>query len=311
MDLMGAARVIAGIGSGVLAAPRARMRLDGAVALVTGAGAGIGLATADELHRRGAIVWLIDADGDRVEAARRTVGADRAFAVEADVRDHGAIERAVRAAEDRHGRVDLVIANAGVAPKPATVRHTDPSAFAHVIDVNLQGVFNTLRPSIDALARSHGHAVLVASASVFTASPGGAAYSASKAAVEALGRSLRMEVAPHDVTVGIAHFGIVETGMTHDTLDADPIGAALGGLLPPPLRRRITAEQAARALVDGIGRRAARTVAPAPWIPYALLRGPIAIAADQIATHDQRLHRVIRAFEDRHGARASTRSSPG
>jgi NAD(P)-dependent dehydrogenase (short-subunit alcohol dehydrogenase family) len=302
MDLLGAARLVADIGSGVIAGPRARMRLEGAVAVVTGAGAGIGLATARELHERGAIVWLIDADGASVEAARRAIGPDRAFAVEADVRDPSALERAVRRVEDQHGRLDIVVANAGVAPKPATVRHTDPADFAHVLDVNLQGVFNTLRPTVDALMRSRGHAVLVTSASVLTATPGGASYSASKAAVEALGRSLRMEVAPHDVTVGLAYFGIVDTGMTHDTLDADPIGAALGALLPPPLRRRITAQQAAHALVDGIERRAARTVAPAPWSLYVLLRGPIGIAADQIATHDPRLHRVIHAFEDRHSA---------
>lgn len=302
MDLMGAARLIAGVGGGVVAAPRSRMRLDGAVALITGAGAGIGLATAHELHERGATVWLVDADGDAVETVCRSLGPDRAVAVAADVRDHGALARAVHGAEERHGRLDVVIANAGVAPEPATVRHTDPDDFARVVGVNLQGVFNTLSPAVDALIRSRGHAVLVASASVFTATPGGAAYSASKAAVEALGRSLRMEVAAHDVTVGIAHFGIVETGMTHDTLDADPVGAALGALLPPPLRQRITAQQAARALVDGIERRAARTVAPGSWNVYALLRGPLGIVADQIATHDPRLHRVIHAFESRHDA---------
>jgi NAD(P)-dependent dehydrogenase (short-subunit alcohol dehydrogenase family) len=282
-----------------LLAPPSRMDLAGSVAVITGGAAGIGLATARELERRRATPWIIDADESALEDASRAAGGPAAGTIHADVRDRAAVADAVRHVRDREGRLDVVIANAGVTPAPATVRTSDPADFDRVMAINLTGAFNTVHPALAALIEARGHAVLVSSAAAFTATPCGAAYAASKAGVEALGRCLRIELAPHGVSVGTVYFGIVDTDMTSATLDRDPLGAELEAMLPLPLRKRLTAEQAARALVDGIERRSARTVTPAAWRPYALMRGAVNLVADHLAVRHARLHRLIGAVESR------------
>jgi NAD(P)-dependent dehydrogenase (short-subunit alcohol dehydrogenase family) len=119
----------------------------------------------------------------------------------------------------------------------------------------------------------------------------------SKAAVEQLGRALHIELAAVGASAGIAYFGVVETAMTHDTLDDDELGRRLGDMLPWPLNVRITAYQAAETIADGIGRRAPRTIAPIGWEPYALLRGAVNVVLDAMLARDATLHDLIRAVE--------------
>jgi NAD(P)-dependent dehydrogenase (short-subunit alcohol dehydrogenase family) len=283
---------------------RRRLDLEGRVALVTGGGAGIGLAVGRELHRRGASVVLADVDADTLAEAARALGGERVQTVCVDVRDRPGMAAAITALREREGRLDVVVANAGVTPQPGTVRRGHPQDFDRVLDVNLHGTLNTLRPAVDALVEQGGHAVLVASVAAFTPTPGGAAYTVSKAGVEALGRCLRIELAPFGVSVGVAYFGVVETAMTRGTLDEDPIGRSLEAILPGPLRHRISPDQAARTLVDGIQARAPRTLAPARWAPYALLRGVLDVGVDAVSARDPRLARIVRRLEARAEAEA-------
>ncbi|WP_051132931.1 SDR family oxidoreductase [Nocardia paucivorans] len=268
----------------------------GRVALITGAAQGIGYELATELYRRGASIVLVDIDAERVAAAATAVG-ERTLAVAADVTDRAAMEGAVEEAVRHFGHVDVVVANAGVVPRPATLRTIDGDAFDRVIDINLTGVFNTVRPALEHVVDAHGHIVVVSSCAAFTPGMGGSPYMISKAAVEQLGRALRIELAPFDATAGIAYFGIVDTSMTHDTLDSDDLGAALDRMLPWPLRMRISPTRAARVVADGIERRAARTIAPATWQPYALLRGVVNPVLDGVLTHDPRVHDLLRRLE--------------
>ncbi|WP_321209656.1 MULTISPECIES: short-chain dehydrogenase/reductase [Nocardia] len=272
--------------------------VEGRVALITGAGRGIGRELAVMLHERQAAVVLVDVDHDAVAAAAAALG-DRALAVAADVADRSAMEAVVDRAADHFGRLDVVVANAGVVPRPSTVRTLDGRDFDRVMDINLTGAFNTVRPALDHVVAAGGHVVVVSSCAAFAPGMAGAPYMISKAAVEQLGRALRVELAPFGATAGIAYFGIVDTRMTHDTLDHDELGRELDDLLPWPLNVRISAAHAARTIADGIERRAARTIAPAGWEPYALLRGAINVVLDHALARDARVHDLLRRVEAR------------
>ncbi|MGW4326241.1 short-chain dehydrogenase/reductase [Nocardia sp. NPDC004573] len=272
--------------------------VEGRVVLITGAGRGIGRELAAVLHRKQASVVLVDVDQDAVDAAAAALGG-RTLTVAADVADRSAMRMAVDRAAEHFGRLDVVVANAGVVPRPATVRTLDGRDFDRVMNINLTGVFNTVRPALDHVVAAHGHVVVVSSCAAFAPGMAGAPYMISKAAVEQLGRALRVELAPFGASAGIAYFGIVDTRMTHDTLDHDELGRELDELLPWPLNVRISAEQAARTIADGIERRAARTIAPAGWEPYALLRGAVNVVLDSALTRDNRVHDLLRRVEAR------------
>ncbi|UGT43447.1 SDR family oxidoreductase [Nocardia yamanashiensis] len=268
------------------------------VVLITGAGQGIGAETARLLHARGAEIAVVDIDTVAAESLAKSLG-DRAFPVTADVADRGEMASVIEEVVNRFGQLDVVVANAGVVPAPATLRSMDASAFDRVLDINLTGVFNTVHPALDHVIRARGHIVVVSSCAAFAPGMGGAPYMISKAGVEQLGRALRVELSAHRATAGIAYFGIVDTAMTRNTLDDNEIGRRLEELLPWPLKTRITAEQAARTIADGIEHRAARTIAPAGWQPYALFRGLINTVLDGALTRDPRVHALLREVEAR------------
>lgn len=269
----------------------------GKTVLITGAGQGIGWELATLLHRRGASLALVDIDDVAVKAAASLLR-ERVLPIGADVGDRAAMAQAVADTTAYFGRLDVVVANAGVVPRPATLRTMAGDDFDRVLRVNLTGAFNTVRPALDHIVSARGHVVVVSSCAAFAPGMGGAPYMISKAAVEQLGRALRVELAAHGATAGIAYFGIVDTAMTHATLDQDELGRELDGLLPWPLNVRISSVEAARVIADGIGRRASRTIAPSGWEPYALLRGLVNVALDHQLARDPRVSDLIRRIEN-------------
>lgn len=283
----------------------------GKVVLITGGADGIGLATARLLHARGATVALVDVNESALAAAESAFGtADggtpRALTIAADVRDRAAMVDAVAEVVARADRLDVVVANAGVTPPPATLRQIDPAGFDRVIDINLTGVFNTVHPAVDQVIANRGHVVVVSSAASFAPGLGGASYMISKAAVEQLGRALRLEVAGYGASAGVAYFGMVETQLARATLDDDEIGRELDARLPKLLRHRISADEAATVIADAIARRAGRTLAPAAWQPWALGRGLVNVLADGYLAADSGCHDLIHRLESRGVAVAET-----
>ena len=247
---------------------RAPLNLVGAVVVITGGAQGIGLETARRFAGAGANVVLIDVDGRQLDDAVESIGSRCAMGMVADVRDPEALAAAVRQASTAFGRVDVIVANAGITPPTATLRNIELDTFQRVLDVNLVGALNTVRAGVDDVIASGGHIQLIGSCAAFSPGMGGAAYMISKAGVEQLGRALRIELAAHGVSVGVSYFGIVETALARATLDDDPLGQRIGGMLPWPLNRRISAATAAASIVAAVRGRQATSVVPRTWLPY-------------------------------------------
>ncbi|CAA9512987.1 MAG: hypothetical protein AVDCRST_MAG85-2446 [uncultured Solirubrobacteraceae bacterium] len=163
------------------------------------------------MHARGANVVLAGLEPAELEARAAELG-DRAAWFEADVTDLTAMEGVVAGAIERFGGVDVVVANAGVAPH-GTVASIDPAMFDRTIEVNLLGVFRTVRAALPQITSRGGYILIVSSASALVHTPTMAAYTASKAGVEAFGDALRGEIAHTGARVGVAYFSFIDTDM--------------------------------------------------------------------------------------------------
>ena len=227
--------------------------LSGKTVLITGAARGIGSETARMLHARGAHLVLVDAD----EQPLKAVGAELAGSVTVvgDVRVLGDLEEAVRQGVERFGGIDAVVANAGITSY-GSVRQVDPEVFQRVMDVNVVGVFHTVRAALPSLVERRGYVLVVSSLAAFGAMAGLSAYNASKAGVEHFANALRLEVKHEGVDVGSAHMSWVDTPMVRDAkADLGTFERTLASL-PGPLSRTTSVESCAAAFVAGIeGRR--------------------------------------------------------
>ncbi|HUO40735.1 MAG TPA: SDR family NAD(P)-dependent oxidoreductase [Mycobacterium sp.] len=196
--------------------------LGGKVALITGGTGGIGRATARELMRRGAKVAVLDMDPQTHRIAER-MSPTSAMGVVADVRSRSELDAVVANVVDRFGRIDIAIANAGVLTPAGTLRVTSAAAVDSAFAVNVIGVLNTVRAAMDELITNRGQVVLISSVFAFLNGMGVIPYTMTKAAVEALGRGLRIELAAHGVTTTTAYFSLINTKMIEEGVDADPV----------------------------------------------------------------------------------------
>ncbi|OZD79397.1 short-chain dehydrogenase [Rhodococcus sp. 05-339-2] len=271
------------------------IELAGKVALVTGGARGIGAATVERLRAAGASVAVVDRD-----FPADPTGTERTLLLVGNVTDPAAMADCVAATIDRFGRLDIVIANAGITPPPATIRSIDRAVFDSVMAVNFGGVLNIVRAAADEIVASGGHILLVSSCAAFTPGMGGSAYMVSKAAVEQLGRALRIELAAVGASAGLAYFGVVDTDLARHTLEDDPIGRRIGGFLPWPLSRRLPSQRAAELLVHAVRTRRARLIAPAVWTPYFWFRGMLNPILERRLVRDRRVAQIIRDLEETH-----------
>ncbi len=231
----------------------------GQVVLITGAASGIGAATALEVLAQGGVPVLVDCDAEPLAAMATRCGGDVLHLV-ADVTDLPAMEQVAAQTLAHHGRIDVVFANAGVAAF-GPVALVDPQAWKRCVEVNVFGVFNTVRAALPALMQARGYVLINASVSSFAHPPVVSAYAASKSAVEAMGNSWRIELASHGVDVGVVYAGTVRTPLlTEGALH--PGFVRLHAATPAPLNRETSPQDAARAIVRGMQTRKRRI-----WIP--------------------------------------------
>lgn len=280
----------------------APLDLAGRVVTITGGARGIGSAVADAAARRGAVVAVLDLDGDLAAHRAGELGGG-AIGLEADVTDLDALEAATGEVVARLGGIDVLIANAGIGPATTTVAFGDRESQRRVLDVNLHGVWHTAWAGAPHVVARGGHFVVISSIAAFILTPAWASYSASKAGVEQLARSMRIEFAPSGATVGVAHFGLVDTDLVR-TFERDPITAAIERRFGRLVTSRVSAPQAAEALVRDIERRRPRTIHPARWrAPYAL-RGVLGPLSDAIVARDPRIQDLMSQIRVRDDAQS-------
>jgi NAD(P)-dependent dehydrogenase (short-subunit alcohol dehydrogenase family) len=273
----------------------ARYPVTGKVALVTGAARGIGFETARLLHERGASVAILDLNREDAQAAAERIG-ERTLALDADVTDGRAMELAVSEVVERLGGLDIVVANAGIAPTPRPMSVIGNEEFERVIDVDLYGVWRTVRPALPQVIERGGHMVVVASVYAFMNGVMAAPYAMAKAGVEQLGRALRVELAPHGASAGVAYFGFIDTEMVREAF-ADPIAQRAENTVPDWMLKRLTPDVAGAAIVNGIERRAPRMIAPRWWAAISMMRGVLNPLFDRYARRDDEIAAAIRDGE--------------
>ncbi|QDQ94973.1 SDR family oxidoreductase [Rhodococcus sp. WB9] len=234
------------------------------VALVTGAARGIGAETSRALARKGVKLVLIDLDAEPLNALAAELGDDVALAAAADVCDLAAVQKAVDAGVAKFGGIDLVLANAGIASY-GSVMHVDPATFKRVIDINILGVFHTVRAALPSVIDRKGYILVVSSLAAFAPAPGLAAYNTSKAGIEHFANTLRLEVAHHGVTVGSAHMSWIDTPLVQDAKADLTAFNQLLAVLPGPLGKTTSVDSCVDAFVDGLAGRKRRVYVPR-WV---------------------------------------------
>jgi NAD(P)-dependent dehydrogenase (short-subunit alcohol dehydrogenase family) len=236
----------------------------GKVALITGGASGIGAGVARRLHGKGARLVLIDVDGAPLKELAAELGEVNVMTAIADVRDLSAMQHAADNAAERFGGIDIVVANAGIASY-GSVLQVDPEAFKRVMDVNVVGVFNTVRAALPAVIDRRGYVLVVSSLAAYTASPGMAAYTTSKAAAEQFANALRLELAPLGVDVGSAHMSWIDTPMIHDVKADLSTFRELLAASRGPVSKTTSVEKCTEAFVRGIEGRKHRVNCPR-WV---------------------------------------------
>jgi NAD(P)-dependent dehydrogenase (short-subunit alcohol dehydrogenase family) len=189
----------------------AQRTLRGARVLITGAARGIGALTAKRLHERGARVALLGLEPELLEAVAAECGDAPWF--ECDVADREQVDRAVAAAVETLGGLDVAVANAGIGAQMPLVGG-DPEIWDAHVAVNLNGTYNLIRAAGPHVSHPGGYFLVTASLAAAVHLPLMAAYCATKAAVESLGDSLRMELAPSGAKAGVAYYAELDTDMT-------------------------------------------------------------------------------------------------
>lgn len=206
-------------------------KLEGKVAVVTGAAQGIGLAVARRYVAEGATVVLSDIDGGRAQTAAEGIGAG-ATAVACDVTDEGQVAALMATVVDQHGRLDVAVANAGVAVVAPAVGMS-LADWRKVTSVNLDGVFLTLTHAAGAMAASGGGAlVTIASVTAQAGSPLIASYAAAKAGAVNLTKTIAIEMREHGVRANAICPGFIDTELVkpHKKTFADALGLKTMGI---------------------------------------------------------------------------------
>jgi NAD(P)-dependent dehydrogenase (short-subunit alcohol dehydrogenase family) len=252
---------------------RDEMDLEGSRVLITGAARGIGALLARRLHDRGARVALLGLEPEPLAAVAAECGDAPWW--ECDVADRSQVEICVVDAVQRLGGLDIAVANAGIGAQ-MTLIDGDTEVWDKTLAVNLGGTFNLVRAAGPHIAHPGGYFLLTASLAAAVHLPLMSAYCASKAAVESLGDSLRIELRPSGARVGVAYYAELDTDMTSrgfatEAAKRTPIGGH-GHLPVSPVGPAIDA------LERAIRRRSRRVVSPS-WVAAVL---PVRMLAQRV-----------------------------
>lgn len=247
-----------------------QLGLAGKVVLVTGAARGTGRVHCERFADEGADVIMLDhsdaADELRETAQQVAQRGRRAVARAADVTDLVQVTTAVDDSVGELGRLDVVVANAGIHTPGGPAWQIDPAVWQHTLDVNLTGVWHTVRAGAPHIGPEGGSVVIISSTNGLRGTAGTAHYTASKHAIVGLARTLANELGPSRIRVNTVHPGAVATPMVRNE--------ATYKRLRPDLDNPTEAD-AAEVL-------AARNLLPVPWVePVDVANAVVFLASDQ------------------------------
>lgn len=215
------------------------MEWKGQVVLITGASSGIGSALALHLARKGAVLGLLARRVDELKELSRKCevagGSAKYFRV--DVTDARALRDAADSIRAEHGRIDILIANAGIGGNNPETRRLEPAAVKTVIDINLLGAAYSVHAVLpEMIDRGKGQIVGISSLAGYRGLPGSAAYSASKAGMTAFFESTRLDVAGKGIAVTVIHPGFIRTPLTSARANKMPFLMELDAAIPHFIR---------------------------------------------------------------------------
>jgi NAD(P)-dependent dehydrogenase (short-subunit alcohol dehydrogenase family) len=224
------------------------MKLQDKVAVITGGNSGIGLATAHEFKANGAKLAIFGRNKQTLDQAATALGGDT-LAVQGDVRHLGDIQRLFEQVGARFGKIDVLFANAGIA-KFASVESMPEELFDELCDIHFKGTFFTVQKALPYMRDGSSIVLVSASDADKQGRVGTSIYTAAKAAVRALARSMSVELLPRRIRVNVLSPGMTDTpiisreggppGMTPEQL-----AAAITNTIP--MRRRGTPQEMAKA----------------------------------------------------------------
>ena len=199
--------------------------LSGRTAIVTGGAQGIGEGIVERLALAGAQVAIVDLQFDQARGVADRLGKRglKAFGGQVDVGDRASVDKMVRFVLDQAGQVDILVNNAGIAGRAAPIWEQTDQDWQRVIDINLSGVFYGCRAVLPhMLERGYGRIVNIASLAGKEGNPNMTAYSASKAGVIAISKSIAKEVAEYDICVNSVTPTVIRTPIL-DQLTEDQV----------------------------------------------------------------------------------------
>ena len=266
--------------------------LDNKVILITGSTGGLGKAAARALRAKGARLALLDLELDAVQEQAASLGDVTAVAGwKADVTSLESLEDAFYQAAQHFGRIDVVIANAGVGmtlPMAATA----PQAFERHIDINLTGVWRTFRAALPYVEQTQGYLLAVSSMAAFVHSPMNTHYTAAKAGVWAMCNSLRLEVKHLGIAVGTIHPTFFKTPMM-DAVEDGPCSQLVWNQ-HRGIWQYVAIEKVVKDLVEGIERRRDLIVVPRKNMAIARMPGLLRKLVEKIGFDEERVARAVR-----------------
>ena len=221
---------------------------------------------------RGASVAVLDLDAEEAREAAERIG-PRAIGLGGDVTDQSALMNAVAQIVEEFGGLDVAVANAGIAQKQfATARGISGEEWERVFEVDMLGVWRTVRAALPQIVEREGQMIVVSSVYAFANGFGNTPYAVAKAGVESLGRALRVELKPHGASASVAYFGWVDTKLVQDAFSQET-SHRVEKLSPKWLLKRISPEEAGAGLVRGIEEQAPRIFVPKWWRYVSAFRG--------------------------------------
>ncbi|TWP37608.1 SDR family NAD(P)-dependent oxidoreductase [Leekyejoonella antrihumi] len=265
--------------------------LAGKRVLITGGARGIGAALAKRLHDRGATVAVAGLEPHLLAQVAAELGGPWRQ-VDVSVREQ--VDQMMHELVTELGGLDVVVANAGIA-KQLPIDGGDPQIMEKTLAVNTLGVYYTLRAAAPHISHPGGYALMTSSLAAAVQVPLLGAYSASKAAVETIGNTLRLEIRPTGARVGVAYFAEIDTDMTSRGFGTQAAKALTGG---GTVSGVAPLSSAINALERGIARRSRRIVAPAWVAPLLPIRMIVQRAVELRGFPD--LPRALQIARDEH-----------